>query len=577
MRGSRGRAPRGRGRPARAASGTPGSCRRRAGGRRPRRRARRRRGRRRERAARARTGRAAGCCRHRPSSPLRPNGSPNCNCGGRSLNVEWERACYGRPVSVLVSDRADISLEAARRVAWDGEGVEIAPPALARMARSHAAFAALVEARLAADPGALIYGTTTAPGDGAAVALTPEAQARRPTRLWTAHSFGEPLPERAVRAIVLARLGNFVEGHAAVRGALAEAVADMLEAPVPPVPAQGNGGSGEVLALGRLFYDLSARMELTPKERMALINGSPCAAALVADLALAGERRLALAEAVLALAAEVALAPLEAYSAALEPLWGDEHETAALRAMRGLLAGGSAERQGHQAAVSLRILPRVLGAVRRAQAEARQAATVALRSVTDNPVFIPPDDARPVGAVISTGGYHNARASAAIDSLGIAWADLCQLAQRITDQLLQHPITAPLLARDEWTMKPLHMVQTGWAEEARTHAGATLLSLGGFGQNDVPAMSFLAWRRADAAGRCLEAALAVLAALAAHALQGAGRAVPPALADLADQVRATFPPMEQMRPLGPDADALAAAFRRRVFTGRVAATGVGPA
>jgi len=480
-------------------------------------------------------------------------------------------------MTVPVAARADVSLDAVRRVAWEGEGIALAPATLALMDHCHAAFAALVESRVAEDPGALIYGTTTAPGDGAAVALTAEAQARRPTRLWTGHAFGEPLPERVVRAILTARLSNFVEGHAAVRGTLAQAVVALLDGPPPVVPGQGTGGSGEVVALGRLFYDLSTRMELTPKERMALINGSPCAAALVADAALAGDRRLALAEAVLALAAEVALAPLEAYAADLEPLWGDEHETAALRALRGLLAGGSAERQGHQAAVSLRILPRVLGAVRRAQAEALQAATVALRSVTDNPVFIPPDDARPLGAVISTGGYHNARASAAIDSLGIAWADLCQLAQRITDQLLQHPITAPLLARDEWTMKPLHMVQTGWAEEARTHAGATLLSLGGFGQNDVPAMSFLAWRKADAAGRCLDAALAVLAALGAQALHGAGRPAPPALAELVEQVRAIFPPVEGVRPLGPDADALAAAFRRRVFAGRVAANGVAPA
>jgi histidine ammonia-lyase len=476
-------------------------------------------------------------------------------------------------VAVLIGNRADVSLDAVRRVAWEGEAVELAPAALALMDRCHAAFAAFVEARLAEDPGALIYGTTTAPGDGAAVALTPEAQARRPTRLWTAHAFGEPLPERVVRAIVLARQANFVEGHAAVRGAVAEAVAAMLDAPLPEVPAQGSGGSGEVVALGRLFYDLSARMELTPKERMALINGSPCAAALVADLALAGGRRLALAEAVFALAAETARVPLEAFSADLEELWGDEHETAALRSLRGLLDGGSAERQPHQASVSFRILPRVLGRARRAQAEAEDAAAVSLRSVTDNPLFVPPDATRPLGAVFSTGGYHNARAPAAIDGLGIAWADLCQLAQRITDKLLQHPVTAPLLARDQWTMKPLHMVQTGWAEEARAHAGATQLSLGGFGQNDVPAMSFLAWRRANAVGRCLEAALAILAALGAQALHGASEPAPPALADLVEQVRASFPPVEHVRPLGPDADALAAAFRRQVFAGRVAATG----
>jgi histidine ammonia-lyase len=469
-------------------------------------------------------------------------------------------------VPVVIRTRADISLDALRRVAWDGERVEIAAEALDRMDRCYASFVALVEALVAEDPQALVYGTTTAPGDGAAIPLTPEAQARRPTRLWTAHSFGDPLPERVVRGIVLARLANFVGGHAAVRAHVARAVAAMLDGPLPPVPAQGNGGAGEVLALGRLFYDVSARLELVPKERMALLNGAPCAAALVGDVALAGRARRDLADATFALAAEAAAAPLEAFGADLEALWDDEHETAALRALRALLAGGRAGRQVHQAAVSLRILPRVLGEAHRAQAAAERAATVSLRAVTDNPVYLPPDEDRPLGAVFSTGGYHDARASAAMDGLARAWADLCQLAQRVTDHLLQHPATARHLARDEWTMKPLHMVQTGWAEEARVHAGATLLSLGGFGQNDVPAMGFLAWRRADAVGRCLDAALAVLAALGSQALYGAGTAAPPALRDLVADVRRAFPPVDALRSLGPDADALAAAFRRRVFS-----------
>jgi histidine ammonia-lyase len=477
-------------------------------------------------------------------------------------------------MTLLVTTRADLSLDAVRRVAWDGEGIELHRDALAAMDRGHASFAALVAARLTEDPGALIYGTTTAPGDGAAVALTAEAQARRPTRLWTAHAFGEALPERAVRGILLARLSNFLDGHAAVRGEVAIAVAAMLDAPLPQVPAEGNGGAGEILALGRLFYDLSARMDLAPKERMALINGSPCAAALVADIALAGRARLALAEKVFALAVEAARAPLEAYSEDLDALWDDEHETAALRSLRALLADGAPERQPHQGAVSFRILPRVLGQARRAQAEAERAAEVSLRSVTDNPVYVLPDADRPLGTVISTGGYHNARAPAAMDGVGIVWADLCQIAQRLTDKLLQHPSTAALLARDEWTMKPLHMVATGWAEEARAHAGATLLSLGGFGQNDVPSMGFLAWRRAHATGRCLDAALAVVAALGAQALHVAGQAPPPALAALVEEIRTAFPPVDAVRPLGPDGDALTAAFGRRIFTGPVAAAGV---
>ncbi len=456
-------------------------------------------------------------------------------------------------------------------VAWQGQGVTIAPEALALMDRTAASFAALVRARVAADPDALIYGVTTAPGDGAAVALDAEHQARRPTRLWIAMSYGEPLPERVVRGIVLARLANFLEGNAAARSDVALAVADLLdEEALPVVPAQGNGGAGEILALGCLFFELSERLQLTPKERMALINGSPCAAALVADVALSGRERIALAEGIFALASDVIGAPDDAYAADIEQLWGDKHETAALRALRLLRAGSPGERQRYQAPVSFRILPRVLGAALRAQATAEHAASVSLQSVTDNPVYLPPDAERPLGAVLSNGGYHNAQAPAAMDCVASAWADLCQLAERHTEQLFQHPATARLLSADEWTVKPLHQAQSWWAEEARALAQPTLLSLAGFGQNDVAAPSFLAWRKVTAIGKCLDGALAGLAAVASQALHVAGRGAGAGLDGLLAEVRAQLPPVTDVRAVGRDCQALMDAFTAR-------ALGQGPA
>ena len=471
-------------------------------------------------------------------------------------------------MSVRLASRADITLDAWRAVAWEGEGVEIVPEALARMDACHESFAALVRERVAADPGALIYGVTSAPGDRAATALDAEGLARRPTVLWTAMAFGEPLPARVSRGIVLARLANLLGGHAAARGRVALAIAAMLDADqLPVVPAQGNGGSGEILALGCLFRELSERIELGHKERMALINGSPCAAALVADVALAGGQRLVLAEQVFALAALLVGAPLEAYGADLEELWGDEHETAALRSLRALLAG-EGERQRHQAAVSFRILPRVLGAARRALAGAEKAAAVSLRSVTDNPVYIPPDERRPLGDVFSTGGYHNAMAAPAMDALAVAWADLCQLAGRLADHLFQHPATAPLLSTEEGSVKPVHMAQNWWAEEARSLAQPTLLSLGGFGQNDVAGLPFLAWRKAVAVGQCLDGALAALAVICSQGLFAAGRDPSPALEELVVRVRGTVEPVTVMRDVGRDLGALMEAFTARAYGAR---------
>jgi histidine ammonia-lyase len=464
---------------------------------------------------------------------------------------------------VLIETRADITLDAFRRVAWVGESIEIGPTAQARMDASHAAFDDYMRARLAEDPQAIVYGVTTGPGDAGTRLLAPNSPP--PARLWTAASFGEPLPVRVVRGIVLARLANFVDGHATARAAIARVIASMLDRPLPDVPAQGNGGSGEILALGHLFYALDVPADLTRREQIALINGSPCASALVADVALAAARRGDLIEQVEALTIEALGAPLAAYSADVEALWDDEHENGALRSLRHLLEGHTEEGLAYQAPVSFRIIGRVLGQVRRALAEAADAASIALRSVTDNPVYIPPSPERSLGTIFSTGGYHNSRATAAIDGVATAWADVCQLAQRQADALFQHPSTAPVLSRIEWSLKPLHMVQAGWSEEARALAQPTLLSLGGFGQNDVPAMSFLAWRKAIAIGHCLDASLAVLAVLGAHALHGVSRSAPPRLEELMSQVLAFVPPVTEIRRLGPDCAALCDAFTKRVY------------
>lgn len=436
-------------------------------------------------------------------------------------------------MTVLLDKRRDITLEVVRRVAWQGEQVRLSEDALARIAAARAAFEELLER-----DDVSIYGVTTGYGDRANVRLEREErleQARRGVaRLQVA--FGESLPERVTRAVVLARLASFVEGHAAVRPMLAEAVARMLDGALPPVPAHAHGGAGEIIPLGHLFGGLDG-IEFAEKESLALVNGSPCAAALVADAALAARPRLALAEEVFALSAETIRAPHDAYDVALEDLWGDEHEAAALRRFRQLLTGGDPVRRPYQAPVSYRILPRVLGQARRAMAEAERAAVVSLASVADNPVFVPPGAGRSEGLVLSNGSYHNSQAPAALDGLAGSYADLCQLVERHVDALLTDPTVGGAIER-----APVDMVTAGFAEEARHRAQRTALPPAGSGQNDVGSPSFLAWEREEAAASCLAGSLAVLAALASLALAEAGRPATPPLADLLNETRRHVPP-----------------------------------
>lgn len=480
-------------------------------------------------------------------------------------------------MTVILNRRADINLDSYRRVAWQSEGVRLSEAALKTIAACRASFLQLIDK----DPSVVIYGVTTAMGELASHRLS-TAERDRHARLKpfaAATSFGDPLPERVVRGIVLARLANFVEGHAATSPRIAQAVAAMLDGgPLPVVPGAGQGGAGEILALYPLFAELSTRFELEVKERGSLINGSPCAAALVADAALAARRRLNLAHQVFALSIEAFRAPLEHYDVALDSLGNSEHEAAALQGLRRYLDGAGDGRRNYQAPVSYRILPRVLGQAHRATALAADVATHSLASASDNPVYIPPDAKHPWGRCLSTGGYHNATASPALDDLAGIWADLCLLCDRHASKLLigrvSHLPDLLLVGRDpsdadgHGNIGYVPMAITGYLEQAKAVAQRTFIpgsESAGSGQDDVASPVFLAFAKEAKAGRCLDAALAMLAVMASQALQVTGRQAPPALREFVSSLRAIVAPVEADRVLGPELGHLADDFSARVF------------
>lgn len=476
-------------------------------------------------------------------------------------------------MTVVLGQRGDITLEAVRRVAWGREPVRLSEAALRRIAECRASFLALLDN----DPDVTIYGVTTGYGQHARIKLRPEERrehAKRPP-VAAAASFGEALPERVTRAIVIARLANFVEGNAAVTPALAQAVAALLDgAPLPAVPWPGQGGAGEILSLSHLFGPLAEGFDLAEKEALSLINGSPSAAGLIADGALAARRRLDLALPVFALAIEAIQAPLEHYAPELDGYWGDEHEAAALGALRACLAGAAEPRRPYQAPVSFRILPRVLGQAFRAVAEAERAASISLRSVSDNPVYVPPDARHPHGRVYSTGGYHNAMATPALDGLAYAWAELCLLADRQATKILDghYSLLPDQLRTDEAEtyFGCLPMALVGYYEQARHAAQRTFTPAsesGGFGQNDVAPPTFLAWAKERDAGQAFVAALATLAVVASQALYVTQRPAPPALAPLLAEVRRVAPPPAGMIRPGPLVEPLARHLGARVFDG----------
>lgn len=475
-------------------------------------------------------------------------------------------------MTVTLATRRDFTLENLCRVAWRGEAVRLAETAMRRMAAERQRFMALIE-----DPDITVYGVTSGYGQYAKKRLSPEdrkLQAKRPPT-HAAASWGDPLPERVVRAIIFARLANFIEGHAAITPEVALAAAAMLDGrPLPKIPARGQGGAGEILSLGHAFRELAATAPVAEKDILSLVNGSPAASALVSDAALAAEARLAVAVSVFALAAEAFNTPLGHFAAELGDLWNNPHDAWALAQLREAIGQGhGGARRPYQAPVSFRILPRMLGQARRAERLAAEVAAESLGAVTDNPVMLEPDAEHHLGRIISTGGYHNPHAVMAMDAVTAANVNLIVIAERLSAKLLDGNVSLLPdqldLGGKEGYMGCIPMAITGYEEEARVFAGATLLpgsESGGFGPNEVASPVFPAWSKQEKTGALLEASLASLAFIAHRALTITGRPAPANLANLMEEIGRFIPEADSGSALGPAIYGLETRLRERIYS-----------
>ena len=457
-------------------------------------------------------------------------------------------------MTVTVSTRDDFSLANFQRVSYGEERVRIGAGARRAM--------------------------TAGAGPGPAVGPPGREAARQARRAAPGAGFGGGCLDAAVvRGILFARLASLVSGHAGVRPIVAQRVAAALDGPMPLVPLDGQAGTGEALPLAHVLAGLQ-RDDLREGEMEALLGGAPCSAALVADAAIRARHRLGHAEGICALSIEAFRAPLGAYDEDLDGLWGDPHETAALRGLRRYLEdAGTAERRFHQAPVSYRIIPRVLGQVRRAVAAAEKAAAVSLRSVTSDVVYVADELGRPAGRAVRSGGYHNGMAYPALNALSAAWADLALVAER--------QVTA--LNTAETSGLPVNLVAPGasgngtyaygWAasgyvEEAR--AAATPALLPGAVEDphaDVLSPTFGAYRRERRAAECLDGVLAILAIVSSQALFVTGRNPARPLLPLLSFVRSVFPPIDGTgeRDLSADGGRLQQALGAAALSGQLAA------
>ena len=344
------------------------------------------------------------------------------------------------------------------------------PCSLARTARQRVEQGRRVIERALAG-GAVVYGVNTGFGELAQVRIDPDKlrQLQRNLLLSHAAGVGEPLPDAAVRGMLLLRANTLARGHSGVRPEVIEALLALLNHDVlPVVPSRGSvGASGDLAPLAHLALPLLghgilrggnggapmaaeeglrraglAPLELQAKEGLALINGTQAMTSLLALAALEARRLVKIADLTGALSADALRGSDCAFDPrihALRPYPGQQASAANLWR----LLQGSAIRESHrvgdvrvQDPYSVRCMPQVHGAVRDLLGDVEVKLAIEINAVTDNPLVLELAETADAGsALLSGGNFHGEPMALAADVLAIALAELGSIGERRIEKL----------------------------------------------------------------------------------------------------------------------------------------------
>jgi histidine ammonia-lyase len=378
----------------------------------------------------------------------------------------------------VVVDGSALSVEDVVAVARGGARARLSPDVPARMEASRA----VVLKALSGDRP--VYGVNTGFG---ALADTPVGERDLATlqgAIVRSHAagVGEPLPDEAVRALLLLRARTLAAGYSGVRADLPARLLDMLDKNLlPVVPGKGSvGASGDLAQLAHLAEPLIGEgrlrapgdplagrpaaevlaehglepLTLQPKEGLSLVNGTEPMQALLAFSVHDATMLVRAADVACALSVEALLGTDRPYDNRVQIIRPHPGQLTSAANLRALLAGSpllTSHRDSHHAvqdAYCLRCAPQVHGAVRDVLAYARNVITTELGAIVDNPVIVPD------GEVMTTGNFHGEPLAFAADMLAMALSEIASISERRVDRMLDPAFSRglpPFLAPDAGT------------------------------------------------------------------------------------------------------------------------------
>jgi len=318
-----------------------------------------------------------------------------------------------------------------------------------------------------------VYGINTGFGKLSDVRINPCDVGRLQQNLLMSHAcgVGDPLEAEIVRGMMILRVNALIKGFSGIRLETIEKLVEFINKDVVPVVYEKGslGASGDLaplsqmslplIGLGEVVFQgqrypaaeglrlagITPLVDLKAKEGLCLINGTQAMTAIGALTVYDALRLEKIATLGLALSWEALLGITDSLDPRVHALRGQTGQCeVAQRLLRHLEGSGRVTRQGElrvQDAYSLRCAPQVHGASLDAIRYVERIVETEMNAVTDNPIVFPDDR-----QAISAGNFHGQPVALAMDFLGIALAELADIAERRIERLVNPALSNGLPA-----------------------------------------------------------------------------------------------------------------------------------
>jgi histidine ammonia-lyase len=270
---------------------------------------------------------------------------------------------------------------------------------------------------------------------------------------------GEEVTPLIVKLMFLLKAHALSLGYSGVQVATVQRMLDLFNNDILPVVYDKGslGASGDLAPLANLFLpligvgdvfykgqkrDISTVLDefgwspirLKSKEGLALLNGTQFMSAHGVYAIMKAERLSRRADLIAAISLDAYDGHIEPFDERLHTLRPHPGQLETSRNIRRFLAGSeliSREKKQLQDPYSFRCVPQVHGATKDALAYVKQVVVTEINAVTDNPTIFPEDD-----MIISGGNFHGQPLAITFDFLAIALAELGNISERRTAQLI---------------------------------------------------------------------------------------------------------------------------------------------